>query len=122
MITSNVAFYPCISIDETAAFYNEILGLETVFAGEKARIFSAVKGHYGFVEYPEKKAATGKLCLSFNCESEEDVDKEYERITSLGAVTTGKPKLHETQPVYSFFLKDPNGYLVEFQKIKNLTL
>ena len=48
MITSNVAFYPCVSIEETSAFYKDIIGLELVFSGEKSRIFSAVKGHFGF--------------------------------------------------------------------------
>lgn len=122
MITSNIAFYPCISIGETEAFYKNIIGLELVFSGNKARIFSAVKGHFGFVEYSDKKAATGRLCLSLNCMSEEDVDAQYERVVSLGAKPQDKPKKHEAHPVYSFFVEDPNGYLVEFQKIENIEL
>ena len=122
MITSNVAFYPCISIDETEAFYRDIIGLELAFSGNKSRIFSTVKGHFGFVEYPDKKAATGKLCLSLNCASEADVDTEYDKIIASGAKPLDKPKNHETHPVYSFFINDPNGYLVEFQKIKNVQL
>ena len=122
MITSNIAFYPCISIEETEAFYKNIIGLELVFSGGKARIFSAVKGHFGFVEYPDKKAATGRFCLSLNCSNEEYVDLEYDRIVALGAKPLDKPKVHENHPVYSFFIEDPNGYLVEFQKIKNFSL
>ena len=122
MIASNVAFYPCISIEETEAFYKNIIGLELVFSGNKSRIFSAVKGHFGFVEYPDKKAATGRLCLSLNCASERDVDVEYNKIISLGAKPMDRPKKHETHPVYSFFIEDPNGYLVEFQKIEGTVL
>ena len=122
MITSNIAFYPCVCIEETEAFYLNIIGLEKVFSSKKARIFSAVKGHFGFMEYADKKAAEGRLCLSLNCPSEEYVDKHYKRIISLGAEPLDNPKIHETEPVYSFFVKDPNGYLVEFQKIKGLDL
>jgi len=122
MITSNVAFYPCSSIEETEAFYKEVIGLELVFAKGKSRMFSTVKGHFGFVEYPDKKPATGRLCLSLNCVSEAGVDVEYNRIVSLGAKPQDKPKAHETYPVYSFFIEDPNGYLVEFQKINGVEL
>ena len=122
MITSNVAFYPCISIEETEAFYKDIIGLEPVSSEGKSRIFSTVRGHFGFVEYADKTAATGRLCLSLNCTAEADVDKFYDKILSLGAKPMDRPKVHDSFPVYSFFIKDPNGYLVEFQKIKGLDI
>jgi len=122
VITSSIAFYPCISIEETEAFYIGTIGLELVFATKEARIFSAIKGHFGFMQYPDRTAATGRLCLSLNCSSEESVDEQYQRLISLGALPLSKPKYHESQPVYSFFIEDPNGYLVEFQKIKGLDI
>ena len=128
MITSNIAFYPCVSIEETERFYRDIIGLELVFSDGKARIFSAVKGHFGFVEYADKTAAVGRLCLSLNCASETDVDAEYERLVSIEAYADGRrpslhaPRKHEHFPVYSFFIKDPNGYFVEFQKIRGVDI
>lgn len=122
MITSNIAFYPCICIKETDNFYTNIIGLEKVFSSEKACIFSTVKGHFGFMHYPDNQAATGRLCLSLNCPSDECVDMHYERLITLGAKPLDKPHNHKTEPVYSFFIKDPNGYMVEFQKIKGLDI
>jgi len=122
VVTSGIAFYPCISIEETEVFYTGIIGLELVFATKEARIFSAVKGHFGFMQYPDRNAATGRLCLSLNCSSEEGVDEQYQRLISLGVLPLGEPKYHESQPVYSFFIEDPNGYLVEFQKIKGMDI
>ncbi len=122
MITSSISFYPCISIEETDKFYSEVIGLEKVFENGSSRIFSCVKGHFGFVCYDGQSAVTDRLCLSLNCDSEASVDKEYERITSLGIETLGTPSMHPNHPVYSFFIKDPNGYLVEFQKLQNLSL
>jgi len=121
VITSNIAFYPCICIEETDAFYSNVIGLEKVFSGERVRIFSTVQGHFGFMEYLDKLPASGRLCLSLNCPSETWVDTHYERISRLVA-TLDVPKKHATEPVYSFFVKDPNGYLVEFQKIKGLDI
>ncbi|MDL2248366.1 VOC family protein [Tyzzerella sp. OttesenSCG-928-J15] len=121
MITSSISFYPCKSIVETEKFYTEIVGLKLIYAVGNSRIFSANKGNFGFVEY-DGTAATGRLCLSLNCESKGDVDKEYERIIALGAKPEGKPENHANFSVYSFFLKDTNGYLVEFQKISDLDI
>ena len=122
MITSSIAFYPCISIEDTEAFYLKIIGLELVFSTKEARIFSAVKGHFGFMEYPDRTAASGRLCLSLNCSSQQDVDEEYQRLISLGVNPLSKPEYHKSQPVYSFFIADPNGYLVEFQKITGIKI
>ncbi len=123
MVTSCVAFYPCVSLAETEKFYTEIIGLGLAFAGENSRIFSCGGGGYfGFVEYPEKRAEPGKLCLSLNCGSEKEVDEEYHRVIACGGKPQNEPAQHSTQPVYSFFLRDPSGYLVEFQKVMGTML
>ena len=122
MITSNIAFYPCKNIEETAAFYSELIGLNLAYSFGKARVFSANKGNFGFVQYEGNEAAVGRLCLSLNCEKKEDVDVEYKRIIELGGKPSGKPEGHADFPVYSFFIEDPNGYLVEFQKIEGMDI
>lgn len=122
MITSNVAFYACIDIDETDKFYSEIIGLEKVMHTGDVRIFSTVKGHFGFIQRPDRKALEGRVCLSLNCGSQAEVRLEYDRIVKLGGVPLDEPQQYYDQPVYSFFIKDPNGYLVEFQKINDLDL
>jgi len=122
MITSNIAFYPCKDIEETMAFYSNLIGLKLVYEFGKARVFSANKGHFGFVQYEGNEPAKGRLCLSLNCEKKEDVDIEYKRITGLGGKPAGEPEQHPDFPVYSFFIEDPNGYLVEFQKIEGMDI
>lgn len=122
MITSNVAFYPCTDIEKTDAFYTGIIGLKTAFSGPVVRIFSTVNGYFGFVQYDDIKISPQGLCLSLNCPSFDEVDREYERVTALGGGVQGPPARHSTQPVYSFFLRDPDGYLVEFQKLLDADL
>ncbi len=123
MITSNVAFYPCVDIEKTEQFYSKIIGLKLVFSGPGSRIFACgAGGHFGFVEYSDKKAAKGRLCLSLNCETEEQVSEYYQAVIRAGGKPKGEPGLHLFQPVFSFFIEDPNGYLVEFQRIQGVQL
>ena len=122
MIKSSVAFYPCKSISQTERFYAEIIGLDCVFKTTNVRIFSCGSGYFGFVEYEGDIAPDNRICLSLNCENREDVDREFERMVRLGAAVRSNPSQHPSQPVYSFFLYDPDGYLVEFQKIDDMDL
>lgn len=117
MITSNVAFYPCVKLEDTEKFYTQVIGLKVASRQPNVVILSTGQGHFGFVAYGEREVATKHLCLSLNCESDADVMAEYERILRAGGKPETEPKKHPTHPVFSFFIKDPSGYTVEFQKI-----
>lgn len=122
MITSCIAFYPCLDLSATEAFYTQVIGLRTVFASDTVRIFYANGGSFGFVAYGDGEIPHRHLCLSLNCTNRVDVDAEYRRILALGVQPQSIPAQHPSQPVYSFFLEDPNGYTVEFQKIEGISL
>ena len=122
MITSNLCFYPSLDLNAVTRFYTEIIGLSVVMNDKSQRVFSAGKGNIGFVDYGDGLTASGHICISFNCESQEAVDAEYERIKKLGYPVRTAPAKHPKFPVYSFFLEDPNGYTVEFQKIDHVDL
>lgn len=122
MITSSLAFYPCLDLAQTEAFYTQVVGLHGVFASDTVRIFCAGHGYFGFVCYGDGEIPRKHLCLSLNCASRGEVDAEYRRILALGIHPSGEPSRHPSQPVYSFFLEDPNGYTVEFQKIDGIDL
>ena len=122
MIVSNIAFYPCANLNKTDEFYSGIIGLKTVFSDETSRVYSTGQGNFGFVQYPDGQTASGRLCLSINCSDRLSVDDQYRRIIGVGGKPESAPAMHAIHPVYSFFIKDPNGYLVEFQKINNVSL
>ena len=71
----------------------------------------------GICQYDDGRPLASGVCMSLNCENTQQVDQEYQRLQSLGIKTQGAPARHPKFPVYSFFFADPDGYLLEFQKI-----
>ena len=46
----------------------------------------------------------------------DEVDGWYEHLQSRDVAITTPPKLNETYGIYHFFVRDPNGYLIEIQR------
>jgi catechol 2,3-dioxygenase-like lactoylglutathione lyase family enzyme len=46
----------------------------------------------------------------------EDVDGWYDRLKGRGISIEAKPTLNPTFNIYHFFLRDPDGYLLEVQR------
>ena len=117
--SSGVVFLPCGDIGATTRFYHGALGLEIAETqGDSVVIFDTGCGYWGFCRYADGRAPLSGpqgVCLSINLESEQAVADAYARLKDRCAVYR-PPARHPTLPVYSFFLLDPDGYLVEFQK------
>lgn len=115
---SIVTFYPCKSIDETRAYYNGVLGLPIYKDIKDCLWFDCGAGYLAFCYYGESRPMASGQCISFNLPSRAHVDEVYKalkadsRVIGLGQ----PPKSHPAFPVYSFFLSDPNGYTLEYQK------
>ena len=116
---SSVIFFPCRDIAETKAYYTRVLGLPVYKDLGNTVWFDCGYGYLAFVDYgPERPMASG-ACISFNLTSIEAVDEMYHTLQNSpypvpGLV--GPPAHHPKFPVYSFFLSDPNGYTLEYQK------
>ena len=116
---SMVVFYPCKDIEETRSFYMEVLGLKLYNDQGMCKIFDTGYGYLGFCQYAHGGLAS-HVCISFNCKDTEEVDKMYALFGQEPAYQCTVPQRHPDFAVYSFFMKDPNGYTVEFQKILNI--
>lgn len=121
-IENSVIFLPCRDIAATHDFYTRVVGLQKVQeqAGGTLHIYDTGYGYWGFCQYPDDRPVLGGpqgVCLSLNCADEADVDRFYARVTEQGARVLAAPAMQERFPVYSFFIEDPSGYKVEFQKI-----
>ena len=116
---TSVIFLPCSNISETQAFYHEKLGLPIIERqSENLCIFDTGYGYWGFCQYEDGRlplSGPQGVCLSLNLGSEGDVRQAYERLKGSCRIYR-EPARHPKFPVFSFFLADPDGYLVEFQK------
>ena len=116
-IESSVIFFPCRDLEKTVQYHTEVLGLPIYKRPEKTVWFDCGYGYLAFVDYgPDRPLASGQ-CISFNLPSKEAVDAMYRQLLSRPVIGLQEPPAqHPKFPVYSFFLSDPNGYTLEFQK------
>ena len=102
-------------LDLTAKFYSQILGLRCVRESDQVRIFATAPG-----------AAIG-LCRAFGDRVVEpkggmisivsdDVDRWYRQLLERGAIIAAAPRRLPQFGIYTFFISDPNGYIIEFQQ------
>lgn len=101
-------------LEGTCAYYHDVLGLELERDEGAARIFLT-----------GGRAAIG-VCLAFEDRVVEpaggmitlvtdDVDGWYALLEARGAELLGPPERLEKFGIYSFFSRDPNGYVIEIQ-------
>ena len=119
---SSVIFFPCRDIQETKEYYTHILELPIYKDLGSTVWFDCGYGYLAFVQYePERPMASG-ACISFNMPSIADVDAVYGKLLTRPVIgLKAAPAQHPKFPVYSFFLSDPNGYTLEFQKTTDET-
>lgn len=117
---SSIVFLPCSDINQTFHFYHEILDLPVYQKqGENLYIFDTGYGYWGFCQYADGRTSLSGpkgVCLSLNLDSTDSVLQAYEYYKDKCLIYK-KPAKHPDFPVYSFFISDPDGYLVEFQNI-----
>ena len=119
---TSLIFLPCSDIRETEAFYHDILGLPIEERqSDNLVIFDTGYGYWGFCQYADgRKPLSGPqgVCLSLNLESEEAVVEAFDRLKDKCRVHQA-PTKHPRFPVFSCFLADPDGYMVELQKTES---
>lgn len=111
----HITWFYAEDLDETCRFYEDALGLEQVFDEGQARIFRA--GPNVFIGiclvWGDRKIETDGAMFTFVTD---EVDAWYERLKAHGARIEGAPDLLEPFRIYTLFVRDPNGYRLEFQQ------
>lgn len=114
VIEQQVTFLAAGNLRATAAFYEQLLGLPLVLDQGVCRIYQVAGGAFlGFCEH--LPAADGEAPLILTLVSP-DVDGWYQYLVGRGAEVAQRPVLNETYNIYHFFVRDPDGYLVEIQR------
>lgn len=121
-IENSVIFLPCRDIAATHDFYTRVVGLQKVQeqAGGTLHIYDTGYGYWGFWPVPGRPSGAGRaaggvpvaqLCRRGRC------GPALRPGDRAGGRVLAAPAMQERFPVYSFFIEDPSGYKVEFQKI-----
>jgi len=111
-----VLFLPTDDLDKTHTFYTDTLELSLVRDQGLCRIYQSAPGAYvGFCERGYTIPTDFRLVVTILID---DVDGVYQALQDKGVRTESSPSLSEQFNVYQFFLRDPNGYLVEIQRFE----
>ncbi|MCA9917979.1 MAG: VOC family protein [Anaerolineales bacterium] len=116
-IAQQVTFLHAQDLQETADFYEQILGLELVLDQGSCRIYrSGGDAYLGFCQtlgqHMAAAPATSHIMLTLVTP---DVDGWHAYLVGQGVVIEKPPTLNETFNIYQCFVRDPNGYLIEIQ-------
>ncbi|MGJ3238524.1 MAG: VOC family protein [Anaerolineae bacterium] len=117
-IAEQITFLYCENLATTAPFYEDVLGLELALDQGSCRIYH-ISGRTAYLGLCERATPREKDGVIFTLVTP-DVDGWYERITAQGIKCEYAPRLNDTYNIYHFFVKDPNGYLIEFQHFPTL--
>lgn len=116
---SSIIFLPCLNLEETLKFYTEVVGMTLNHRDPAGAVWlDSSYGLLGFCSYPDGRPMASGVCISFNLKDTDAVDEKYRELSAIGTIEgMTEPQKHPRFGVYSFFFKDPNGYLLEFQKL-----
>lgn len=114
-VDSQITFLYTRDLKKSAHFYENILGLSLAVDQGSCRIYHVAgrKAYFGICERDTAPENPVGIIFTFVTQ---DVDAWYERITSHGWECEYAPRTNETYNIYHFFVKDPNGYLLEVQR------
>lgn len=112
-ISEQITFLYAQNLAETAHFYEQVLGFELALDQGACRIYHTLdrRAYVGICER-EVPAETGLIFTLVT----PDVDGWYAYLKERGAQPENEPRMNERYGIYHFFLRDPNGYLIEVQR------
>lgn len=119
MFDQQITFLYVSDLQRSAAFYGGALGLDLALVQEAGcRIYrSSASSFVGLcAARPDRPPEPGGVVVCF---VSDDVDGWYGRLRTRGVATEGAPVLNEAYGIYHFYLRDPDGYLLEIQRFES---
>ena len=114
-INGQISWVYTQDLDSTACFYAELLGLKCCRDEGAARIFATGDNAWIGVcqAFADRVVEPKGGMISI---VSDDVDAWYQRLVDIGVSIDQPPHRLEQFGIYTFWVKDPNGYLIEFQQ------
>lgn len=115
-IDQQVTFLHCDNLQNTAVFYEDILGFPMVLDQGKCRIYqvndTAFLGFCTTLGAHLTRTERNGIMLTL---VSDDVDDWHRYLVDHGIPIEKPPTHNEVFNIYQLFVRDPNGYLVEIQ-------
>jgi len=112
-----VLFVYTRDLDGTASWYADTLGLPLVLDQGACRIFRIGPDSFlGVCSRPNRVVEPKGVVITL---VSRDVDGWYRRLRDRGAAIEAPPRLSAAFNVYAFFVRDPNGYVLEIQEFRD---
>jgi catechol 2,3-dioxygenase-like lactoylglutathione lyase family enzyme len=116
-IREQITFLYTQDLRETSRFYEHVLCLPLKLDQGTCRIYRVSQDAYlGFCQREDApRGADGLAATIILTLVTPDVDEWYDFLVAQGVDVDEPPAANPKYQVYHFFLRDPNGYLVEIQ-------
>jgi catechol 2,3-dioxygenase-like lactoylglutathione lyase family enzyme len=115
-IQSQITFLGTANLPETAAFYEQVLGLKLALDQGCCRIYATGKGGFiGFCEREEAPATDGLILTLVT----DEVDRWHEHLVAKDVKIERAPGHNPEFQIYHCLFRDPNGYLLEIQRFED---
>ncbi|MEM6281217.1 MAG: VOC family protein [Chloroflexota bacterium] len=116
-IDQQVTFYYTHDLAQTADFYQRVLGLPLALGQGTCRIYRITDTAFvGFCQHDSGPVHTYSTIFTLVTD---EVDAWHDYLVEEGVEIEKPPTLHEKYNIYHIFVRDPNGYLLEFQTFKD---
>jgi catechol 2,3-dioxygenase-like lactoylglutathione lyase family enzyme len=113
-LDQQVTFLYTADLEQTAAFYRDVLQLPLALDQGACRIFGVTRQAFvGFCQHLEAPAQPQGVILTL---VSEQVDAWHDFLRAQGAAIEKPPTHNARFNIYHLFLRDPNGYLIEIQQ------
>ncbi|MEO0562886.1 MAG: VOC family protein [Chloroflexota bacterium] len=116
-IDQQVTFLYTRDLDTTADFYERVVGLPLVLDQGVCRIYRVTDTAFvGFCQRDDATVSSRDIIFTV---ATQEVDAWHAHLVEHGATIEKPPTFSEKYNIYHIFVRDPNGYLVEFQTFKD---
>lgn len=113
-VEQQITFLPVQDLERTTRFYEQVLGFSLALDQGDCRIFRVCKGAYiRFCRRAFVPEHSQTVILTFVSQA---VDNWYGHLQANHIPIEKPPALNEKYQIYHLFIRDPDGYLIEFQE------
>lgn len=114
-IQEQITFFYTRDLAASSHFYEDVLGLPLALDQGRCRIYRVAgqQAYLGVCEREDAPQEPQRVICTFVTP---DVDGWYAHLQFRGVEPEHPPRVNEEYRIYHFFVRDPGGYLVEFQR------